>query len=178
MKNKRILAFGEPSLHLPSKDVDIKDPALPEQIDQLIAALTNFQFEYGWGRAMAAPQIGINKRVIALRINDNDLILINPIVTGKSADKMVVWDDCMSMPDIAVEVERHCSIDVRYTDECGTQCSLTSLDPDLSELLQHEIDHLDGIVMTDRIIRGGGIIQRDLVKQFNAHRESQSQKAG
>lgn len=167
----QILAFGEPTLHTPSQPVDINDPALPNQIEQLIAALTDFQTKHGWGRAMAAPQIGINKRIIAIRINQNVQILINPQITRTSTDKMVVWDDCMSMPNIAVEVQRHSNIDVTYTDQSGQQCALTNLDRDFSELLQHEIDHLDGIVMTDRIITGGAIIERSLINKFEQYRK-------
>lgn len=171
MKKTPILAFGEPSLHMQSEPVDINDPALPVQIEQLVTALSNFQAEHGWGRAMAAPQIGINKRLIAVKIDENTQILINPQITKTSKDKMIVWDDCMSMPNIAVEVERHTSIDVTYTDQNGQQCSMTSLDPDFSELLQHEIDHLDGIVMTDRMINGGAVIKRDLVDKFEQYRD-------
>ncbi|MBU2898707.1 peptide deformylase [Vibrio hepatarius] len=170
MKKAQILAFGEPSLHIPSAEVDFNDPDLSDEIEQLIVALKEFQYELGWGRAMAAPQIGINKRMIAIRINQKSQVLINPQITRTSSEKMVVWDDCMSMPNIAVEVERHCSIDIRYTDESGQQCSLTNTDRDFSELLQHEIDHLDGIVMTDRIISGGAVIQRDLVEKYEGQR--------
>ncbi|MEH0689326.1 peptide deformylase [Vibrio cholerae] len=178
MKKAQILAFGEPSLHIPSAEVDFNDPELSDEIEQLIVALKEFQSEHGWGRAMAAPQIGINKRMIATRINQKNQVLINPQITRTSSEKMVVWDDCMSMPNIAVEVERHCSIDIRYTDESGQQCFLTNIDPDFSELLQHEIDHLDGIVMTDRIISGGAVIQRDLVGKYEEHRELGKRHSG
>ena len=170
MENSAILSFGEPSLHQPSVEVDFNDPALPAEIQKLKTALTEFQAKFGWGRAMAAPQIGINKRIIATYIDDTFQILINPEITYRSAEKMVVWDDCMSLPFIAAEVERHCSIDVVYRDEKRTTCTLKNLSPNMSELLQHEIDHLDGIVMTDRLISGGAIIKRELVEKFEPKR--------
>lgn len=172
MSNVQILAFGEPSLHKQSVEVDLKDPALASEIKTLSDALARFQSEYGWGRAMAAPQIGINKRLIAIKTSETTQILINPQIISKSAETMIVWDDCMSMPTIAVEVERHRSIDVSYLDENGKKCTLTQVSPELSELLQHEIDHLDGIVMTDRLISGGAVIHRDLINAYKQYRSA------
>jgi peptide deformylase len=62
-----------------------------------------------------------------------------------------LWDDCFSFPDLMVRVRRHLEIEVEYEDLAGGSHSLVARD-DLSELLQHEIDHLDGVLATDRAI--------------------------
>jgi peptide deformylase len=78
--------------------------------------------------------------------------LINPTITSKSAEKMVVWDACLSFLSIFMQVERHCRITVRYQDVQAQWHEVQAgAERDLSELLQHEIDHLDGILALDRI---------------------------
>jgi len=78
--------------------------------------------------------------------------LVNPEITWRSPEKMVVWDACLSFLCIFMQVERHREIVVRYQDLQGAwQEKRAGLDHDLSELLQHEIDHLDGILCIDRV---------------------------
>ena len=78
--------------------------------------------------------------------------LINPEITWKSDGMFEVWDDCLSVPDRIVRVRRHRSISVSFQDELGRKRQWDKLPEHLSELVQHEIDHLDGILMTARAI--------------------------
>ena len=79
--------------------------------------------------------------------------LINPEIVERSAEKIVVWDACLSFLSIFMQVERHREIIVRYQDETGAHHDVrVGDDRNLSELLQHEIDHLDGILAVDRIV--------------------------
>jgi peptide deformylase len=78
--------------------------------------------------------------------------LVNPEITWRSEDKIVVWDACLSFLSIFMQVERHREILVRYQDLYGEWKEVrASEERNLSELLQHEIDHLDGILAIDRV---------------------------
>jgi peptide deformylase len=78
---------------------------------------------------------------------------VNPKIIERSAERIVVWDACLSFLSIFMQVERHREITVRYQDLCAEWHEFRAGDDrNLSELLQHEIDHLDGILAVDRII--------------------------
>jgi peptide deformylase len=77
--------------------------------------------------------------------------LINPVIDQASADTMELWDDCFSLPGLMVRVARAARVRVSYVDEHGGACT-ASAEGALSELLQHEIDHLDGILAVQRAI--------------------------
>ncbi len=126
------------------------DAVLQDQIAQLQVTLADFRARKGFGRAMAAPQVGIMKRIIVMNLGATPFALINPKITWLSETMQDVWDDCLSVPDCVVRVKRHISISIEYQDEQGRLRQWQQLSPDLAELVQHEIDHLDGILMTER----------------------------
>jgi len=113
---------------------------------------------YGFGRGIAAPQIGVTRRIIFVRI-DKPIVLVNPQIKKRSKEKMILWDDCFSFRDILVKVERHVKISVDYQDGLGNPQRLEAVGG-LAELLQHELDHLDGILAVDRAIDSRHIILR------------------
>jgi len=79
--------------------------------------------------------------------------ILNPVILQRSEEKMIVWDACLSFLSIFMQVERHREIIVQYQDLRGDVHELRAGDHlNLSELLQHEIDHLDGILAVDRIV--------------------------
>ena len=82
---------------------------------------------------------------------DKPAIFINPILEFPDEEMMEVLDDCMSFPNLYVKVQRHKRCTIKYYDENWNDCEM-SLEDDLSELLQHEYDHLDGILATMRAI--------------------------
>lgn len=147
-----ILIQGHPLLETPCTPVVFPDPELAAQLASLHQSLADFRREHGFGRAIAGPQGGIGKRIIALNLGATPFAVINPEVTWRSPETFEVWDDCLSVPDHVVRVRRHRSISVQYLDEQGRQRHWQHLPADLSELLQHEIDHLDGTLMTKRAI--------------------------
>jgi peptide deformylase len=106
--------------------------------------------KYNFGRAIAAPQLGIMKRLIYMNI-DRPVVFINPVFENLSKEQFELWDDCMSFPNLLVKVSRHKSLTIKYLDENFEQKTWTMSD-DLAELLQHEYDHLDGILCTMRAI--------------------------
>ncbi|WP_027000993.1 peptide deformylase [Eisenibacter elegans] len=106
--------------------------------------------KYGFGRAIAAPQVGIMKRLVYLHI-DRPMVFINPEISYPTAETFELWDDCMSFPNLLVKVRRHKEIVLHYRDRHWQPQTLLLRD-DLAELLQHECDHLDGVLCTMRAI--------------------------
>lgn len=145
-----ILTIGDARLEQRCSEVTSWDTELAGQLVRLHATLDDFRRRRGFGRAMAAPQVGIGKRVIVMNLGAGPVSLINPEITWRSSDEFEVWDDCLSVPDRVVRVKRHTSVSLCYQDEFGRRREWLRLPPDLSELMQHEVDHLDGILMTQR----------------------------
>jgi peptide deformylase len=166
MPVREILLLGNPLLWRPSQNVnEIRSRKILEVIQDLAETLSDFRLRHGFGRAIAAPQIGEHYRAIFVKMSESapPMPLINPTIIRASREMMEMWDDCFSFPELMVRVRRHLEITVRYTDEYGSQQTATIRD-DLSELLQHEIDHLDGILATDRAINSRSFALRGVVK--------------
>jgi peptide deformylase len=152
---KSILQLGDPRLR--EIALPVGDPSAPEVAalaNDLADTLAYWRATTGYGRGIAAPQLGVRLRVIFLQLpGEKPWPLINPEVVGRSEEKIVVWDACLSFLSIFMQVERHREITVRYQGMDGKSHELAAGDDrNLSELLQHEIDHLDGILAVDRII--------------------------
>jgi peptide deformylase len=153
MPVKQILLLGDPKLYTvcpPVKKDELTE--VKSVINDLHDTLMDFKQKHNAGRAIAAPQIGYMKRLVYMNI-DKPMVFINPILDILSAEMFELWDDCMSFPDILVKVKRHKKCHVSFKDEDWNNCSL-ELDGSLSELLQHEVDHLNGILATSRAIDG------------------------
>ena len=97
--------------------------------------------------------------------------MVNPEITRRSEEKIVVWDACLSFLSIFMQVERHREIEVRYQDLHGEWHEVRADEErNLSELLQHEIDHLDGILAIDRVIDNRTICTREeFEKRYRAN---------
>ena len=148
---REIVLLGDPALY------EICDPVQKEEIPRLLPVvndlhdtLMDFREQYHAGRAIAAPQIGVRKRLIYFCV-DKPIVFINPSLVFPDDEMMTVMDDCMSFPHLLVKVYRHKRCTIHYHDLDWKACSL-DLKGDLSELLQHEYDHLDGILATMRAI--------------------------
>jgi len=149
-----ILTDENPLLRHVSVAAAPSDTALRAEIADMAATLQDFRARAGFGRAISAPQIGILKRVVVMDFGDGELVLLNPQIVEHSSETQQVWDDCLSVPDKLVLVERYAAVTVVYTTLAGEELTWSLPQPDLAELLQHEIDHLDGVLMTDRMIDG------------------------
>jgi peptide deformylase len=151
MPVKEILLLGNPQLYEISFPVK-KDEL--EHMEPLILdlndTLTDFRKKHNAGRAIAAPQIGIRKRVLYINI-DRPMIVINPAIEAKSYEMIEIWDDCMSFPDLLVKVKRHRSCAITFRN-MNWELQTMNVDGDFSELLQHEYDHLEGILAVSRAI--------------------------
>jgi peptide deformylase len=166
---REILQLGDPGLRQISEPVsDILHPAFVSSRQRLCAILAAFRRANGWGRAISAPQIGVPQRFIALDLGDGPKLLINPEIVWTSTETFTMWDDCMSFSTLFVRLRRYRSISVQFKDKHGASLDWSRLDPSTSELLQHEIDHLDGILAIDRAIDRDSIVMREV---FEARRE-------
>jgi len=151
MSIKEILLLGNPKLYEISEPLKREElPALAPIIQDLHDTLIHFREQHGAGRAIAAVQIGVMKRLIYMHI-DRPIIFINPVLDQKSEKMIAIWDDCICFPDLLVKVERHRSCRIAYRDMEWEERTIM-LEGDLSELLQHECDHLDGILAVSRAI--------------------------
>ena len=146
---RRILLLGDENLYDVSREVRREE--LPEILrlrEDLKDTVLAYRGKYGVGRAIAAPQIGVKKRVI-FRLLDTETLFINPVLEFPDEELYEVMDDCMSFPGLLVKVLRHRRAVIRYKDEDWNDREL-HLEGDMSELLQHEYDHLDGILSVMR----------------------------
>jgi len=151
MAVQEILRLGNPQLYTKSLAIT------PDELDEINVVTQDlddtmmaFRAKYGVGRAIAAPQIGIMKRLIYMNVN-KPIVIINPRLVDLSEEMITLWDDCMCFPDFLVRVKRHKSMKIIFRDLQWNEQSF-DLDGDLSELLQHEYDHLEGILAFSRAI--------------------------
>ncbi len=152
MALRQVIQLGDPLLRQPCEP--IKDPTsaqVADLIQDLGDTLAHWKAQTGYGRGIAAPQIGVLQRAIFLNLDgQSPWPLINPRIVAHSQDTMEVWDGCLSFLSIFCKVIRHCQITVEYQHLDG-RTDTRQASGDLSELLQHEIDHLDGVLTLDRI---------------------------
>ncbi len=148
---KDLLLLGDPRLY------EVCPPITPSELDQvhgwvadLHQVMEEIRAKYHFGRAIAAPQLGIMKRLVYMNM-DEPVIFINPEIHDPSEETFELWDDCMSFPHLLVRVRRHRSLTLRYFD-INWQKQEWHMEDDLAELLQHECDHLDGVLCTMRAV--------------------------
>ncbi len=146
-----LLLLGDPRLYETCKPVLKEElPLVNGWVADLNNVMKEIRAKYNFGRAIAAPQLGIMKRLIYMNI-DNPVVFINPELIQASKDMFELWDDCMSFPNLLVKVERHQAITIKYLDE-NWESQIWQMEGGLSELLQHEYDHLNGVLCTMRAV--------------------------
>jgi peptide deformylase len=152
MAIRDILLLGNPLLYQPSLEVQPKEL---EQLQPIFTDLRDTLFDFvkrsGFGRGIAAPQIGCLQRILFIYINRKEYLMINPVLDKKSRKTFELWDDCFSFPNLLVKVKRHCSCRLRYFDRQWHSQTMM-IENDFSELLQHETDHLNGILAVNRAL--------------------------
>ncbi len=165
MSIKPVLMIGNPLLREKSSEIIEVSAESGSELNVILQdlkdTLTYLQSSKNIGRALAAPQIGHMKRIIYLQTPARTFVMVNPKITVKSKELIEVWDSCYSF-DVAffVKIKRHKKIKVEYQDEHG-KIIHEEVDGSLSELFQHEIDHLDGILATDYLEDNKNIISRE-----------------
>lgn len=172
----KVREIGDPTLEKISEKVEIDkiDKDILEIIEDLKATL-----EFGTGLGIAAPQIGINKRIIVvgvkkenadIKYNDAEEIpitaMINPSWTKISEETDVQYEGCMSVPVIRGKVERYKGIELTYYNENGEKI-VKNIHGFFARLIQHECDHLDGIVFLEKVKEHNGFATLENVNKYN-----------
>lgn len=145
-----IIWAPDPVLKTKCKPVEAVDDEVRRLVDDMLATMYAAP-----GVGLAAPQIGVEKRVIVVDVAGKDekpqpIALINPEITWASEDTQVYEEGCLSLPEMYADVERPARVKVRYLDRDGARQEIEG-DGLLAVCLQHEIDHIDGVLFFDRI---------------------------
>ena len=156
---RQILLLGDPRLYEVSEEVTREElEELRPVITDMFDCIKGIRRDYGFGRAIAAPQIGVKKRLICI-LTDKPYVIINPELEFVGDEMMELMDDCMSFPNLLVRVRRHRHCILRCLDENWTPRKM-QMDDDMAELIQHEYDHLDGILATMRAIDNKSFVMK------------------
>ena len=149
MAIRPVRLLGDPVLRSECEPIKKpRSPAVRLVADDLQETLRDLKVRHGFGSGLAAPQIGAPMRLIYIE-SDEPVHLVNPQVIDIGTDDFLVWDDCFSIPDLLVRVQRAYHIKIGFQDLLG-QPQKMEADGAMAALLQHEIDHLDGVLIVDR----------------------------
>ncbi|MHC1719214.1 MAG: peptide deformylase [Clostridiaceae bacterium] len=152
MAVKEILLLGNENLYKVSMEISRNELGRAKQIvDDLHDTMMEFRRKYGFGRAIAAPQINELFRILYMNFDGRSIAFINPVIEFIGDERFELWDDCMSFPGLEVKLSRYKKCRVRYKDLEWKDCVFEP-EGDLSELIQHEYDHLDGMLAVQRAI--------------------------
>lgn len=173
MAVREILFLGDPVLRQPAAEVVAFDDGLRALLRDMFATMYHAE-----GIGLAAPQIGVSSRVIVLdlrRENEDDepMALVNPRLVWASPEKAKQPEGCLSIPTLEEVVERSAEVRVEAHDAEGDPVSIEA-DALLARALQHEIDHLDGILFLDRV---SALKRRILLKKWKKIEEEERAKA-
>ena len=171
MAVRRILLLGEEVLRDPGVEVEAFDDELRELVEDMLETMY-----FAEGIGLAAPQIGVSRRVCVLDLHDEDnpeggrWVFVNPVIVESSDEEDKASEGCLSIPEMEEVVTRPARVTVRGFD-AERQAIEVEADGLLARALQHEIDHLDGILFIDRL---SAFKRRALLKKW---RKSQKEEA-
>ena len=140
----RIRQYGDPVLRMRAREIQTFDGDLERLIERMTALMHEAN-----GVGLAATQVGVIRRVFVFVNDGDDRVLVNPVVTQASQEMEVDDEGCLSLRDVLVPVERPVAVTVEGVDVKGEPVSFELATPS-SRVVQHELDHLDGILIIDR----------------------------
>ncbi len=150
MAVREVVLIGDTRLRQVALAVDPTRHDWRQDATDLADTLADLKARLGFGRGLASLQIGSPWRLIAFDCRLGTFVAVNPRITWRSDETFSVLDDCFSIPGRKVPVTRSKAVAFECLDIDGHAHVFERLEPDLAELVQHEVDHLDGILMTDR----------------------------
>ena len=142
-----IRKFGDPVLKTRAAPVETFDESLARLTEDMLATMRENE-----GVGLAANQVGRLKRVFVAAIEDEEYVITNPVLTDRSETTETAPEGCLSIPGIQVDVERPIAVTVSGQDVSGKPLHIKASDL-LARVLQHEVDHLDGVLILDRTDR-------------------------
>ena len=158
---KEILLLGHPNLYRGSAPVLFDElGSIKEIVNDMHDTLMDYKNKFGAARAISAPQIDVPKRIIYMHITE-PVVFLNPVVNSAGPAMFELQDDCLSFPGFFVKVRRYKKSIVKYKDMEWNDCEMELLN-DMSELLQHECDHLNGIMATMRAVDNKSFFMRNI----------------
>ncbi len=146
----RLLRYPDPKLRMQARRVERADGSIVEAVPRMFEVMYKAR-----GIGLAATQVGLDKRVIVANLSgdplrkDQERVFVNPEILGRSGERHEE-EGCLSLPGMSVAVPRACAVDVRYLDLEGNEVrrSVEGLE---AKLFEHEIDHLDGVLIIDKM---------------------------
>lgn len=140
---------GDEILRKKSRKVEVIDEKIKTLVDDMLETMYKYN-----GVGLAAPQVGILKRVVVIDLYDNNgpLVLINPEIL-KEKGEQEVEEGCLSFPNQFAKIIRPAEVTVKFQDIDGNEVKLKAKEL-LAQAISHEVDHLDGILFVDKIIPG------------------------
>ena len=158
MSKLEILTLPDPILRQVAAPVERVDDALRRLADDMLEAMYEAP-----GIGLAAPQVGVSRRLIVLDVSEKDgeknpIVMVNPEIVRLADERKTYEEGCLSIPDVKVEIERPAGLTVRFFDREGHLQQLAA-DGLLATAIQHEVDHLDGRLIIDFLSR----LKRDII---------------
>ena len=170
-KRDAALAFvrklGDPVLRARAVPVERFDDRLAAEVERMGELMVD-----ALGVGLAATQLGILHRVLVFRVNVEDpiTVLVNPEIEWSSEELEIAEEGCLSLPHVHVDVERPARVRVRARDENGQELEIEA-EALTARVIQHEVDHLDGILILDRISREA---RKEAMREMREAREAAS----
>ncbi|MDQ5829166.1 MAG: peptide deformylase [Actinomycetota bacterium] len=139
--------FGDPVLKTRTAPVETFDESLARLAQEMLATMREQE-----GVGLAANQVGRLKRILVAAVEDQEYVIVNPTIEERARSTEKDLEGCLSIPGIQVEVERPTAVTVSGQDASGSPLRLEASGL-LARVLQHEVDHLDGVLILDRTDR-------------------------
>lgn len=148
MAVRPIFTSDKPVLRQKARPIQRVDGTIRKTLDDMVDTMRAAP-----GVGLAGPQIGLSQRLVVVEYEDRLYRLVNPELTWTSAERDLADEGCLSIPGYVGTVERHARVRLRAKDHKGKNFSLVA-DGWLARIFQHELDHLDGVLFTDRMAPG------------------------
>ncbi len=167
MAKLKLFEYPHPILKKKAEKVQKVDDELRKLLDDMLETMYASN-----GCGLAAPQIGVSKRIVVIDIAHEDeepkpLYMVNPEIVWQSEEKEISEEGCLSVPGQRAEVERPAAVRIKYLDYDGKEQELEANDF-LAVATQHEIDHLDGVLYIDKLSR---LKRQMLLKKLEKYRK-------
>jgi peptide deformylase len=140
----RIRQYGDPVLRMKAREVEAFDDDLRNLVERMTALMHEAQ-----GVGLAATQVGVLRRLFVFVHDDEDRVLVNPTIKSRSGDTATDEEGCLSLRSVLVPVERPVAVTIEGYDENGDEQRF-ELEQPAARIAQHELDHLDGVLIIDR----------------------------
>ena len=140
----RIRQYGDPVLRMKGREIETFD----DDLERLVGRMTSLMHE-AQGVGLAATQVGVLSRLFVFVEEGEDRVLVNPLITKRSKETTMDDEGCLSLREILVPVERALEVTIEGLDATGAPISFEFEEP-TSRIVQHELDHLDGVLIIDR----------------------------